>query len=343
MSEGERLHEAVIRLEEALATERRRRLGAEALLEGVQRLFDARALDELPALLVAVLRDVFECDEAAMLGMSGDVLAPLAATSALFDGTTWRPGKMFRRVLGGHPAAVFDVRRVEEWAAQPEALLAKARAVIHLPLRAGGLTAVLMGARSRDDMFSPRHVELGRRFTRIAEQVMDSLAARHEAEQSRLAGERAKLLEEANADLEQKLDTIRRQQITIDQLSAPVLRIWSGVLVVPIVGDLGDHSTTAIGERLLNAIIEEQARTAILDLTGIDAVDAGTIDRLGKIIRAVELIGARCLLSGVSPLTAMTMVNLDTPRATPFHALADALAAALSNDPRTAPRAGVRR
>jgi anti-anti-sigma regulatory factor len=326
----ERLREAVVRMEQALAAERRLRTGAEALLDAVRVIGAAASLAELDAELLPALRQAFDYEEAALLVMEeGGELAARTATAPALQGTRWRPGPLFARALAGHPSAVFDVRKVEEWAAQPESLLAGVRSAIHVPLSARGQAALLVGTHSQAAFFSPHHVDLARRFAQAAAPVLDSLAARDEQRQRELAEARAKLLEHANTALEVQLAMIVGQQAEIDRLSAPVLRVWRRVLVVPVVGGLDDQQTARVSERLLEAVVAQEARCAILDVTGLDRVDAVTIERLRRLARAVELLGARCHLTGVRPKVATAMAGMDLGGLRPFNTLADGLAAAL--------------
>lgn len=326
----ERLREAVVRMEQALAAERRLRTGAEALLDAIRVIGAAAALEELDAALLPALRQAFNYEEAALLVMEeGGNLTARTATAPALQGTRWRPGRLFAQALAGHPSAVFDVRKVEEWAAQPESLLAEVRSAIHVPLCARGQAALLVGTHSQAAFFSPHHVELARRFTQAAAPVLDSLAARDEHRQRELAEARAKVLEHANTALEVQLSTIVGQQEEIERLSAPVLRVWRRVLVVPVIGGLGDRQAARVGERLLEEVVAQQAQCAILDVTGLDRVDAWTIERLRRLARAVELLGARCHLTGVRPEVAAAMAGMDLGGLRPFNTLADGLAAAL--------------
>jgi rsbT co-antagonist protein RsbR len=86
--------------------------------------------------------------------------------------------------------------------------------------------------------------------------------------------------------------------------------VWDGVLTVPVMGGLDSQRASALMERLLGAIVDSQTRHVILDLTAVDAVDTGTADHLIRIVRAVELLGARVVVTGIRPAVAQTVVSL---------------------------------
>lgn len=97
----------------------------------------------------------------------------------------------------------------------------------------------------------------------------------------------------------------------IETLSAPILQVWDGVLALPVLGNLSGERATRLMERLLDEIQRTGSSHAILDVTGVDLIDTHTADYLLKVARAVELLGARCIITGIRPAVAQTMVNLD--------------------------------
>lgn len=113
------------------------------------------------------------------------------------------------------------------------------------------------------------------------------------------------------AEQQDKLDIIAQQRQAIAALSAPIVQLWDEVLAVPIVGAVDGERTARVMEKLLEAILTTKARAAILDVTGVDTIDAETADNLIRIIRAVQLLGAQGVLSGIGPLVAQTIVDLD--------------------------------
>ena len=101
-----------------------------------------------------------------------------------------------------------------------------------------------------------------------------------------------------------------RQQDAISELSTPILEIWDEVLVLPIVGAVDRQRSEAIMDKLLRAIVQEQARCVILDITGVDVVDTQIADDLLRVTQAAGMLGAYCVVTGVSPAAAQTLVAI---------------------------------
>jgi len=104
---------------------------------------------------------------------------------------------------------------------------------------------------------------------------------------------------------------IEAQQATLDELSTPLIPIAAGVLVMPIVGSIDNLRAEQILETLLEGIVERRAHTAILDITGVRVVDTLVASGLVGAARAVRLLGARVLLTGIRPEVARILVELD--------------------------------
>src|SRR5215210_5788995 len=116
--------------------------------------------------------------------------------------------------------------------------------------------------------------------------------------------------EESNRELESKLETIERQQAAIRELSTPIIEVWAGVLCLPVVGIVDSQRSAEMTETLLETIVAKQARTAIVDITGIEAMDTKTADHFIKMAKAVRLLGADCILSGINPSIAQTLTHI---------------------------------
>ena len=110
---------------------------------------------------------------------------------------------------------------------------------------------------------------------------------------------------------EQRLRTIEDQRQAIAVLSAPIIDVWQGILAVPIVGHIDAEHSIELTERLLQRIVESGAHSVIVDLTGIEMVDTMTASHLLQMLRSARLLGTRCVLGGISPQIALTMVKLD--------------------------------
>jgi rsbT co-antagonist protein RsbR len=127
-----------------------------------------------------------------------------------------------------------------------------------------------------------------------------------EREQAMLA------LQLANREIEAKLALIESQRAAIRELSSPILDLWEGIVAVPLVGTLDHDRAYALTEKLLGRVVAVRARWTLLDLTGVDTVDAATADHIVGLARALTLIGGKCILTGINPETAAVFVSLDT-------------------------------
>ena len=130
---------------------------------------------------------------------------------------------------------------------------------------------------------------------------------------------------------------IVRQQEEMLELSTPVVKLWDGILALPMIGTLDSARTQVVMESLLQRIVETGSAIAIIDITGVPTVDTLVAQHLLKTVTAIRLMGADCIISGVRPQIAQTIVHLGvnlqgiSTKAT----LADALAVALDRTGRT--------
>jgi len=128
-------------------------------------------------------------------------------------------------------------------------------------------------------------------------------------------------------ELEAQIGMIEKQRAAIRELSTPIIDVWRGVLCVPIVGVLDSSRASEMTSALLNTVIEKKARFIIIDVTGIDAMDTRATDHFLRMARAVRLLGAECVLSGVNPSVArtITQMGLDLQGLASYRTLRDAL------------------
>jgi rsbT co-antagonist protein RsbR len=105
-------------------------------------------------------------------------------------------------------------------------------------------------------------------------------------------------------------ELISRQQQELLELSTPVVKLWDGILALPIIGTLDSARTQVVMESLLQAIVQTNSRFAIVDITGVPTVDTLVAQHLLKTITAARLMGAECIISGVRPQIAQTIVHL---------------------------------
>jgi len=208
---------------------------------------------------------------------------------------------------------------------------------------AGELTAVLTelsGSRARNG-FTPRETALGvfalkdavyELVADAADLVPEFLAL------SRMIDDLGLLTFETYAAARERI--IADQSAAMLELSTPVMRLWEGVIAVPLVGTLDSARTQLVMEKLLETLVATGADHAVLDITGVPTVDTEVAQHLLKTVSAARLLGAECIVSGIRPQVAQTMVSLGiefgdiATKAT----LADALAHALK---RNGQRAGM--
>jgi rsbT co-antagonist protein RsbR len=126
-------------------------------------------------------------------------------------------------------------------------------------------------------------------------------------------------------------EVIRRQQQELLELSTPVVVLWEGVLALPLIGTLDSARTQVVMESLLQKIVETGAGIAIIDITGVPTVDTLVAQHLLKTVSAARLMGADCIISGIRPQIAQTIVHLGVNLADVItkSTLADAFAIAL--------------
>jgi rsbT co-antagonist protein RsbR len=126
-------------------------------------------------------------------------------------------------------------------------------------------------------------------------------------------------------------EIIRRQQQDLLELSTPVIKLFEGVLAVPMIGTLDSARTQVVMETLLERIVATGSRLAIIDITGVPTVDTLVAQHLLKTVSAIRLMGAECIISGIRPQIAQTIVHLgiDLQGIASKASLADALALAM--------------
>lgn len=153
--------------------------------------------------------------------------------------------------------------------------------------QAGGLIeAVLM------------HYEIGE-----LKQSEEVLRAQNEALEAAVA--------ERTRELSAHLRRLEEQQQSILELSTPVIRLWEGILALPLIGMIDSLRASQVMENLLAAIVDQQASQVIVDVTGVPLIDTAVASHLLNTVSAAALLGANCILVGISPEMAQTLVHLD--------------------------------
>ncbi|WP_437730407.1 AAA family ATPase [Sorangium sp. So ce1335] len=150
-----------------------------------------------------------------------------------------------------------------------------------------------------EDKVAARTVELSAAHAELSEahaQLGELYAAREREQEERMLEQRA---------------LIEQQREVIHALSAPLLQVWDGVLAVPLIGALDKERADELMHSLLQAVSRGNVRFAILDTTGVEAIDEAVADHLVRIVRAAELLGVRAFVTGIRPAVARTMTSLD--------------------------------
>ena len=126
-------------------------------------------------------------------------------------------------------------------------------------------------------------------------------------------------------------DVIARQQQEMLEVSTPVVELWTGILALPLIGTLDSNRTQIVMQNLLEAIVAKSADLAIIDITGVPTVDTLVAQHLLKTVAAARLMGADCIISGIRPQIAQTIIHLgvDLGGVLTKATLADALQLAL--------------
>jgi anti-anti-sigma regulatory factor len=107
-----------------------------------------------------------------------------------------------------------------------------------------------------------------------------------------------------------KEEQLREQAKAIQELSTPVIQLWEGVLALPLIGKIDSDRAKQIMENLLNEIINTKSSEVVIDITGVPIVDTDVASRLMRTVDAARLLGAECILTGISPVIAQTLVTI---------------------------------
>lgn len=137
---------------------------------------------------------------------------------------------------------------------------------------------------------------------------VDDSAAVNFVELNRLLDELALFTFESYAEARDRI--INQQAEEMLELSTPVVKLWEGVLAVPLVGTLDSARTQVVTEKLLQTLVDTGSEHAIIDITGVPAVDTQVAQHLLKTVVAARLMGADCIISGIRPQIAQTIVAL---------------------------------
>jgi rsbT co-antagonist protein RsbR len=128
-------------------------------------------------------------------------------------------------------------------------------------------------------------------------------------------------------DIDEQVAMIDKQRAAIKELSTPMIEVWEGVLCVPIVGVIDSSRAADMTSALLSTVVAKTVRFTIIDITGIEAMDTRATDHFLRMARSVRLLGAECVLSGINPNVARSIVHMgvDLSGIGTFRSLRDAL------------------
>jgi rsbT co-antagonist protein RsbR len=141
-------------------------------------------------------------------------------------------------------------------------------------------------------------------------------------------------------ELEEKLHTIEQQRSAIRELSTPIMEVWEGILCLPIVGIMDSTRSADMTDALLRAVVATRATATIIDITGIEVMDTHTADHFIRMAKAVRLLGAECVLTGINPQIAQTVIHmgLEMVDVVSHRSLRDALQTFISRRQTAAPK-----
>jgi rsbT co-antagonist protein RsbR len=159
-----------------------------------------------------------------------------------------------------------------------------------------------------------RSVEAGELLTRVpiryAEtEPMSALAETVNAVIQQLSRVRQET-EAYQREIDDQLATIEKQRAAIKELSTPMIEVWEGCLCVPVVGVIDSSRAAEMTSALLAAVVEKKVRFTIIDITGIEAMDTRATDHFLRMARSVRLLGAECVLSGINPNVARSIIHM---------------------------------
>jgi anti-anti-sigma regulatory factor len=105
-------------------------------------------------------------------------------------------------------------------------------------------------------------------------------------------------------------EQLKEQTKAIEELSTPVIQLWDGILALPLIGTIDSARAKQIMENLLSEIVNSKSSQVVIDITGVPIVDTGVASRLMRTVEAARLMGAECILTGISPIIAQTLVTI---------------------------------
>lgn len=148
-------------------------------------------------------------------------------------------------------------------------------------------------------------------FTNVTQARRAEASQRATLEQAEHAQAEVARLGQAARELDDKLRALAARKREMETLSSPIIEVWAGVLALPLIGQFDAERSELVRVKLLDAVIARKARHVILDLTGLELVDAAVAHEIARSWRALALLGSRTYLTGISPSNAQIMAQLD--------------------------------
>ena len=175
-----------------------------------------------------------------------------------------------------------------------------------------GLVAELSRARARQG-FTPTETAVS--VFALKSAVLDLLASHDDVAGYRAFADLSRIIDDLGLFMVEtyaatREEVIAQQAETLLELSTPVVKLWDGIVALPLVGTLDSARTQVVMESLLQALVETGSEHAIIDITGVAAVDTQVAQHLLKTVQAARLLGAECIISGIRPQIAQTVVAL---------------------------------
>ncbi len=194
----------------------------------------------------------------------------------------------------------------------------------------------LVVGRLRESASALRRASNQARKAELERAELERDLARYEARISKLEEAQKAAVLEADADLRAQAELLQRREAELLEVWAPILAVWDGLVVAPVIGHVDAARAGRLQEGILSAVRASRARQVIVDLTGVHAVDVEIADHLTRIARSVRLLGSEVVLTGLRPTIASALVGIgaDLTSLRTMHSLREALRAFLA-----APRA----
>ena len=291
--------------------------GSTQFLQLVTRTFASLSLNDLEAIAdtAASLSSTFlEVQRGATLFVEADGTLVVGGSQGFSEpGTLASVGgqALWAWVMDEKVARVIAAKELEErWPDRPSELEGDV-ACVALDVRDVSKGVIVLARKHTGAAFTDEDLEFLSCVAGIVSMALVN-AEGYEAQQALIeeAASEAAAKEQALVELDKKLEIIERQKEAIGELSTPILSVWDDVLALPIIGVVDSRRSAEIMEKLLSAITQKQARHVILDITGVEIVDIRTADHMIKLVKAAQLLGAQCIITGIRPAVAQTLVDI---------------------------------